>query len=122
MYEGLDDPSLVEWRDAKKIQQNWIGEPDGFVIHFNISENNKLLDSTLTVWTDAPEFIYGASFIGISPNNNFNDVQYRSRDGVKNNKLNITAIHPLTGEHLPIFVTENLDHSSATDSCLGNVF
>ena len=116
----MNDPSLVEWRDAKKIQQNWIGEPDGFIIHFNVSSSKKVLDCTLTVWTDAPELIYGASFIGISPNNHFNDVEYGSREDIKDNKLNITAIHPLTGENLPIFVTENLDHSSATDSCLGN--
>lgn len=79
------------------------------------------MDNTLTVWTDSPELIYGVTFVGISPNNHFNDDAFGSVPGSKVNKLNIHAIHPLTGDHLPIIVNENLNHASSTDSCLGNM-
>lgn len=79
------------------------------------------MEDTLTVWTDLPELIYGAAFIGISPNNHFNDSEFRCNPDAKDNELNICAIHPLTGDYLPIIVSENFSNASATDSYLGNV-
>lgn len=78
-----------------------------------------MLDNTLTVWTDSPELLYGAAFIGISPNNHFNNDEFGSTSTSNDKQLKISAVHPLTGDLLPIFVSENLDHASSTDSCLG---
>ncbi|GFQ65806.1 probable leucine--tRNA ligase, mitochondrial [Trichonephila clavata] len=119
LYEGLNDPNLVEWRDVTKIQQHWIGEPDGFVFHLDVQHNNEILPKALTVWTNTPELIYGATFIGISPDNNFNSPQYGSNSKTDEHCLDITVKHPFTGKNLPVFVSSDLDHSPATDSCLG---
>ncbi|GFY67653.1 probable leucine--tRNA ligase, mitochondrial [Trichonephila inaurata madagascariensis] len=119
LYEGLNDPNLVEWRDVTKIQQHWIGEPDGFIFHLDVQYNNEILPKALTVWTNTPELIYGATFIGISPDNNFNSPQYGSSSKTDDHCLNIKVKHPFTGKNLPVFVSSNLDHSPATDSCLG---
>ncbi|KAG8188592.1 hypothetical protein JTE90_005948 [Oedothorax gibbosus] len=119
LYEGLSHPCLVEWRDAKKIQKHWIGEPDGVIFHLEVFHNNQKLSNTLTVWTDKPELIYGATFIGISPDNHFNAPEYGSKTNNEDCQLEITIKHPFTGKILPIFVSKNLDHSPSTDSCLG---
>ncbi|XP_035225128.1 probable leucine--tRNA ligase, mitochondrial [Stegodyphus dumicola] len=120
LYEGLKDPSLIEWRDVTKVQKHWIGEPDGFIFHLNLSFNDEALNDSLTVWTSTPELIYGASFVVISPDNHFNAKDYGGgHSSAKDFQLNIFAIHPFTGKKLPIYVTTNLESSPTTDSCLG---
>ncbi|XP_042902519.1 probable leucine--tRNA ligase, mitochondrial isoform X2 [Parasteatoda tepidariorum] len=119
LYEGLSDPSLVEWRDAIKIQKHWIGEPDGYIFHFKAFHNGEYLNDDFTVWTNAPELVYGASFVGVSPNHHFNSTEFGGGKVGCDQKLNITVHNPFNGLHLPVIVSENLDHSSATDSFLG---
>jgi leucyl-tRNA synthetase len=62
LYDGLDDPSLQNWRDIIKIQKNWIGEPNGTNVDFKMADQNDVL----TAWTDMPEFINEVAFIGVS--------------------------------------------------------
>ncbi|GIY91899.1 probable leucine--tRNA ligase, mitochondrial [Caerostris extrusa] len=118
LYEGLNDPSLIEWRDVTKIQQHWIGEPDGFIFHLDVCHKNEVLPKALTVWTNTPELFYGATFIGISPNNHFNASEYGCGSKNEDHKLNITVKNPFTDKYIPVYVSQNLDYSSATDSCL----
>ena len=63
LYDGLDDSSLLNWRDIIKIQKNWIGECNGTNIDFKLGENK---NSVLSTWTDMPEFLNQTAFIGIS--------------------------------------------------------
>jgi leucyl-tRNA synthetase len=63
LYDGLDDPSLDNWRDIVKIQRNWIGNCNGTNIEFKLESGTQ----PLSVWTDRPELIHGVSFIGLSP-------------------------------------------------------
>ena len=62
LYDGLDDPTLQNWRDIIKIQKNWIGEPNGTNVDFKMADQNDVL----TAWTDMPEFINEVAFIGVS--------------------------------------------------------
>ncbi|XP_054721523.1 probable leucine--tRNA ligase, mitochondrial [Uloborus diversus] len=117
LFDGLNDPKLVEWRDATKIQKHWIGEPDGFIYQLSLYHKGQRLNDTLTVWTDSPELLYGATFVAISPNNHFNNPEYDG--GSESHSLDLSVEHPLTGVPLPVFVTDELDCSSATDSCFG---
>ena len=63
LYDGLDDPTLLNWRDIIKIQKNWIGECNGTNIDFKFGDNK---NSVLSTWTDMPEFLNETAFIGIS--------------------------------------------------------
>ncbi len=67
--ELLDDLNhLDHWPEqVKTMQINWIGRSQGARIHFSLIEKNKILE----VFTTRPDTIFGASFIGISPDHPF---------------------------------------------------
>lgn len=71
LYEGLDDPSLENWKDIVKIQRNWIGECTGTSVEFKLDD----IDQKLTVWTDRPELLSLVAFIGIGPDHILNQDQ-----------------------------------------------
>ncbi len=59
---------LDHWpAQVKTMQINWIGRSEGARIQFPLIENQKILD----VFTTRPDTIFGASFIGISPDHPF---------------------------------------------------
>ena len=41
LYDGLEDPGLVNWKDIIKAQRNWLGAPSGSRIHFNILQDGQ---------------------------------------------------------------------------------
>lgn len=63
--ELLDDLNhLGHWPDqVKTMQVNWIGRSEGLRICFSLVE----MDEELEVFTTRPDTLFGASFIGISP-------------------------------------------------------
>ena len=65
----LDDLSQLEhWPEqVKTMQVNWIGRSEGACIRFPLIEKDKVLE----VFTTRPDTIFGASFIGISPDHPF---------------------------------------------------
>jgi len=67
--ELLDDLAQVDhWPEqVKTMQINWIGRSEGARIRFPILEKEKVLE----VFTTRPDTIFGASFIGISPDHPF---------------------------------------------------
>ena len=70
LSEGLDDPSLINWRDITSIQKKWIGDCTGTKLKFGLTGSaagDKGKGKELQVWTDQAECVYGAKFIGISP-------------------------------------------------------
>ena len=76
LYDGLDDPTLKDWRDIKKIQQNWIGQCNGVKFYLKLADTNEpgnnckdsIMKDTqyLSVWTETPEMVLGISFVGMS--------------------------------------------------------
>ena len=54
---------MEDWKDIITIQKNWIGQCNGTNIDFQIES---LKDSTLSIWTDKPQFLKGVAFIGLS--------------------------------------------------------
>ncbi len=57
--------NLSGWDERVRImQERWIGKSEGQTIDFKISEKNE----TIPVYTTRPDTLFGASFIGISPN------------------------------------------------------
>ncbi|OJW53909.1 MAG: leucine--tRNA ligase [Alphaproteobacteria bacterium 41-28] len=67
--ELLDDLThLDHWPEqVKTMQANWIGRSKGALIHFPLIEKEEVLE----VFTTRPDTIFGASFIGISPDHPF---------------------------------------------------
>lgn len=65
----LDDLSLLEnWPDqVKTMQVNWIGRSEGALVLFPLLEKKEILE----VFTTRPETLFGASFLGISPDHPF---------------------------------------------------
>ena len=64
LAEGLNDPSLINWRDITKIQRLWIGDCTGTRLKFDLTTSE---GTTVNVWTDQVELVFGARFVGISP-------------------------------------------------------
>jgi len=109
-----------------EMQRNWIGKSEGVEIDFPFEENENI---KLSVFTTRADTIYGVTFLTVSPeneilreiikNSEYKDkvLEYverslkiseierasilREKTGVFTGKY---AIHPFTGEKLPIFV------------------
>jgi leucyl-tRNA synthetase len=67
LLDGLD--TLDKWPEKVRVmQRNWIGKSQGLLMRFNLS-GDKLPNGfrSVEVFTTRPDTIFGASFIGISP-------------------------------------------------------
>ncbi|MBS0583903.1 MAG: leucine--tRNA ligase [Proteobacteria bacterium] len=121
LLDGLD--KLPGWPDAvKTMQRNWIGRSEGLEIQFGVEGESE----PLTVFTTRPDTLMGVTFLSIAPEhplalraakNNpklaaFIEecrhvaaseavVEAAEKKGVE---TGLHAIHPLSGEKLPIWI------------------
>ena len=118
---GLD--TLPQWPDmVKTMQRNWIGRSEGVEITFDVANTNE----KVAVYTTRPDTFYGVSYLGIAAAHPLaslaaqnNSVLATFIQEAKNAKVaeadlatmekkgmatGLFAIHPLTGEKLPIWV------------------
>lgn len=60
---------LKEWPDKVRLmQENWIGKSIGARVSFDLVGNdNRLEASSIDVFTTRPDTLFGASFVGLSP-------------------------------------------------------
>lgn len=127
LLEGLED---LDWPESlKQLQRNWIGRSKGHIVKWNISssEQQKLQLSTFTTRLDT---IYGVTAIVISPEHPLlqkittakyhDDISNYLKEVKLKNELERTslnkdktgyftgsyAIHPLTNELIPIWVSD----------------
>ena len=126
LLEGLKEVDFLP--NIKLQQENWIGKSTGAFVNFTLSG----LDETLRIYTTRPDTLYGVTFMVMAPEHplldkyqdkitNFDEVlAYRAecakktefertqlvkdKTGVKLNGL--CATHPLTGEDIPIFISD----------------
>jgi leucyl-tRNA synthetase len=121
LLDGLD--TLPGWPDAvKTMQRNWIGRSEGLEIHFDVEGESE----PLTVFTTRPDTLMGVTFVSIAgehplaikaAQNNPKLAAFLEElkhGGVSEAELEtqekrgmdtgIEAIHPLTGEKIPVFV------------------
>lgn len=124
LLEGLD---TVEWSDSlKEIQRNWIGRSEGAKMFFDIKEHSEKLE----IFTTRPDTIFGVTFMVLAPESEWvdklttaqqkNEVESYVEHAKKRNERermadtkNVTgvftgtyAVHPFTGENIPIWVSE----------------
>ena len=118
---GLDQ--LPQWPDmVKTMQRNWIGRSEGVEITFDVADINE----KVAVYTTRPDTFYGVSYLGIAAAHPLASLAAQNNPELaafiqeaKNAKVaeadlatmekkgmatGLFAIHPLTGEKLPIWV------------------
>ena len=118
---GLDN--LPQWPDmVKTMQRNWIGRSEGVEITFDVADTNE----KVAVYTTRPDTFYGVSYLGIAATHPLASLAAENNPELaafiqeaKNAKVaeadlatmekkgmatGLFAIHPLTGEKLPIWV------------------
>ena len=118
---GLDQ--LPQWPDmVKTMQRNWIGRSEGVEITFDVADTAE----KVSVYTTRPDTFYGVSYLGIAAAHPLAELAAEKNPELaefireaKNAKVaeadlatmekkgmatGLFAIHPLTGEKLPIWV------------------
>ena len=121
LLDGLDQ--LPGWPDSvKTMQRNWIGRSEGLEIQFRVDGE----DAPLTVFTTRPDTLMGVTYISIAGEHPLAlkaaqanpelaaFLQTLKQGGVSEAELETQekrgmatgqwAIHPITGEDLPIYV------------------
>ncbi|MEV8519944.1 leucine--tRNA ligase [Dyella marensis] len=121
LLDGLD--TLPGWPDAvKTMQRNWIGRSEGLEIHFAVEGEAE----PLTVFTTRPDTLMGATFVSIAGEHPLalkaaqgntglaSFLDELRHGGVSEAELEtqekrgmatgLSAIHPITGEKLPVWV------------------
>ncbi|KAF3427915.1 hypothetical protein E2986_00179 [Frieseomelitta varia] len=119
LSEGLNDPTLKEWRDVKTIQQNWIGDCNGTSFELQLIGNIPNYPKTINIWTNRPEFIEYAKFIAVSPKSLLNRSEYCKNvvEGIQ--IIDAKVVNPFNGNELPIFVTDKITFPNFRDTYLG---
>ena len=124
----IDDLDLVDYPERVKLQQkNWIGRSYGAEVEFDTTAGDKL-----EIYTTRPDTLYGATYMVVSPEhpyiekwadklNNIDEIRaYQTASAKKSDfertEMNkektgvrldgVTAINPLTGSEIPIFISD----------------
>ncbi len=121
--ELLDDlDKLDHWPEqVKTMQRNWIGRSEGVELSFEVKGQDKL-----EVYTTRPDTLMGVTYVGIAAGHPLAAIAAQNNaelaefiEDCKNNKVaeaematmekkgmntGLTAIHPLTGREVPVYV------------------
>ncbi|MCS7184206.1 MAG: leucine--tRNA ligase [Patescibacteria group bacterium] len=134
----LEDLDTLDWpENIKEMQRNWIGRSEGYEIDFKIKDSEEVLK----VFTTRLDTIFGVTFLVISPAHPFAlniakedyylNVEeyinnYFQNRNLKNFDQEITGVftgsyasHPITGESLPIWVSNYVVEDYATSCVMG---
>jgi leucyl-tRNA synthetase len=120
LLRGLDE--LPGWPESvKTMQRNWIGRSEGLEIAFDVEGH-----APLTIFTTRPDTLMGATYLAIAPEHPLArevalekplvaafieecrhggtaqaDIETAEKKGID---TGISAIHPVTGEKLPVWI------------------
>ncbi len=124
----IDDLELVDYPERVKLQQkNWIGRSYGAEVEFDTTAGDKL-----TVYTTRPDTLYGATYMVVSPEHpyiekwadkltNLDAIRAYQRESAKKSDFErtemnkdktgvrlegVTAINPVNGREIPIFISD----------------
>ncbi len=126
LINDLDDTEFLE--KIKIQQKNWIGRSEGAEVKFKIDGE----DEELLIYTTRPDTLFGATYMVVAPEHPIIDklsskitnmdeiIEYKNKSSLKSDfersELNkektgveikgITAINPLTGKQIPIWVSD----------------
>ena len=124
----IDDLDLVDYPERVKLQQkNWIGRSYGAEVEFDTTAGDKLL-----IYTTRPDTLYGATYMVVSPEHpyiekwadkltNLDAIKAYQRESAKKSDFErtemnkdktgvklegVTAINPVNGREIPIFISD----------------
>ena len=130
-YAGrlLDDLEELDWTDSlKDMQRNWIGRSEGTEMVFRVSNGSEEYD--MTIFTTRADTVFGVTFMVLAPESEWvekltTDAQkaeveaYLAQARKKTERERISQTHsvsgvfsgsyatnPLTGEKLPVWISE----------------
>jgi leucyl-tRNA synthetase len=123
----LEDLNDLDWPESiKEMQRHWIGRSEGAEIDFSVKGSQ----SKIRVFTTRPDTLYGATFLVLAPEHPLVDEltsssqkamvsSYKEAAARKSDLdrtelakdksgvfLGSTAIHPLTGKEIPIWIAD----------------
>ncbi|WP_133479494.1 leucine--tRNA ligase [Cognatilysobacter segetis] len=140
LLDGLD--TLPGWPDAvKTMQRNWIGRSEGLEIRFDVRSPAGNAVEPVTVFTTRPDTLMGVTFLSIAAEHPLALAAAESdpslaefiaglrQGGVSEAELEtqekrgmdtgLRAIHPLSGEELPVFVANFVLMNYGTGAVMG---
>lgn len=124
----IDDLELVDYPERVKAQQkNWIGRSTGAEVDFETSTGDKL-----TIYTTRPDTLFGATYMVISPEHpliekwsgslkNMDEIRAYQQEAARKSDFErtevakdktgvrlagVTAINPVNGAEIPIFISD----------------
>ncbi len=135
LLDGLE--SLDKWPDKVRLmQENWIGKSTGLQFRFALSNGGEV-----AVYSTRPDTIFGASFVAVAPDHPIAQavaadnpeaaafVDECKRGGTtaaaletmekKGYRTAITAVHPITGADLPVFIANFVLMDYGTGAVMG---
>jgi leucyl-tRNA synthetase len=139
LLSGLD---TIDWPDSTKAaQRHWIGRSEGAEVVFPVAET----EEEIRVFTTRLDTIYGCTYVVVAPEHgiikhqkskirNWKAVEAYLADTKKKTDLERTelnkektgvcldgvdAVHPFTGERLPIFVADYVLSTYGTGAVMG---
>ncbi len=135
----IDDLETLDWPEPlKQMQRNWIGRSEGAELTFKIPNSESQID----VFTTRPDTLMGATYLVIAPehplvdeltiktqkeavSNYVDEAAHRTeleRTGTDQKKTGAFtgsfAIHPITGEELPIWIADYVLTSYGTGAIM----
>lgn len=125
LLDGLDDPSLEDWRDIIKLQKHWIGECNGYAFDLRVeygdrssaegSSSTAARLKTVTLWTDRPSDLKAAAFVLVKQDHVLAKVA-----GQKAGRLSVYVKNPFNGDALlPVIVSNDVEFAVGCDTYLG---
>ncbi|MBQ7500947.1 MAG: leucine--tRNA ligase [Clostridia bacterium] len=136
----IDDLADLDFIERVKTQEiNWIGRSEGAEVNFTSSEGDKI-----TVFTTRPDTLFGATYMVISPEHaliekwsdkiaNMDAVRAYQAEAAKKSDFErtelqkdktgvklegVTAINPVNGEEIPIFISDYVLASYGTGAIM----
>jgi len=138
----LDDiDKLEDWDESIKDQQrNWIGRSEGASVKFKIKDREEELE----VFTTRPDTLFGATYMVVAPEHklieknkdsikNYNEIEAYIKKALNKSELErgelqkektgikidgITAINPVNGKEIPVFVADYVLASYGTGAIM----
>ncbi|EDV95585.1 probable leucine--tRNA ligase, mitochondrial [Drosophila grimshawi] len=102
LLDGLDDPTLRDWRDIINLQRHWIGECNGYAFTLLTSASN-----LLRVWTANPEHLKDPhAFLVLRSKHFLSKVENAAKLSVEN---------PFAGRTLPVLFNDEVTFPAHCD-------